>query len=158
MSVYKCMGLHVFFRVTLRSNQLVCLNPEAPMGKQLIRCWKRWKVKTFSLSGFYKTKGYYNCVNHQSIMYQKINSAITFAHDQNNMQCFYYTKDRTIFKPSFLIGSWGVPPVFIFPVYHCQQYIICCQASSCPNKAHIEQFLDLSSTCFATCETKKNAI
>ncbi|XP_045926321.1 C-X-C motif chemokine 9-like [Micropterus dolomieu] len=27
--------------VTLRSNQPVCLNPEAPMGKQLIRCWKR---------------------------------------------------------------------------------------------------------------------
>ncbi|XP_044070651.1 C-X-C motif chemokine 9-like [Siniperca chuatsi] len=28
--------------VTLRSNNtLVCLNPEAPMGKQLIRCWNR---------------------------------------------------------------------------------------------------------------------
>ncbi|XP_054886174.1 C-X-C motif chemokine 10-like [Poeciliopsis prolifica] len=28
--------------VTLkRNNSNVCLNPEAPMGKQLIRCWKR---------------------------------------------------------------------------------------------------------------------
>ncbi|XP_049456651.1 C-X-C motif chemokine 11-like [Epinephelus fuscoguttatus] len=28
--------------VTLRSdNTQVCLNPEAPMGKQLVRCWKR---------------------------------------------------------------------------------------------------------------------
>ncbi|XP_070772279.1 C-X-C motif chemokine 11-like [Enoplosus armatus] len=28
--------------VTLRSNnEPVCLNPEAPMGKQLIRCWNR---------------------------------------------------------------------------------------------------------------------
>ncbi|GAA6213836.1 C-X-C motif chemokine 11-like [Lates japonicus] len=27
--------------VTLKNNKLVCLNPVAPMGRQLIRCWNR---------------------------------------------------------------------------------------------------------------------
>ncbi|KAI3363144.1 hypothetical protein L3Q82_011806, partial [Scortum barcoo] len=27
--------------VTLINNKKMCLNPEAPIGKQLIRCWKR---------------------------------------------------------------------------------------------------------------------
>ncbi|XP_034465424.1 C-X-C motif chemokine 3-like [Hippoglossus hippoglossus] len=27
--------------VTKSNNELVCLNPEAPLGKQLIRCWNR---------------------------------------------------------------------------------------------------------------------
>lgn len=34
-----------FFRVTLqRNNKSLCLNPEAPMAKQLIRCWLRWDL------------------------------------------------------------------------------------------------------------------
>lgn len=33
---------HVLFRVTLRSTEAeVCLDPEAPMGRRLIRCWRR---------------------------------------------------------------------------------------------------------------------
>lgn len=40
---------HMFFRVTLRSNDAeVCLDPEAPMGRQLIRCWKRWGNEPFN--------------------------------------------------------------------------------------------------------------
>ncbi|XP_018539721.1 C-X-C motif chemokine 9 isoform X1 [Lates calcarifer] len=35
--------------VTLNNNEAVCLNPEAPMGRQLIRCWN--KVHEKNLDG-----------------------------------------------------------------------------------------------------------
>lgn len=61
-----------------------------------------------------------------------------------------------MFKPCVVTGNGTVPPVFTFPVNHRQQYLIVARPVLVVTKHLAEQFLLLSSTCFASCETEKS--
>lgn len=70
----------------------------------------------------------------------KLNPAMTFTHDDSNMIC-----NILITWKKVLFTYRGVPP--LFPVNHGQRYHICCQASSCNNRAPSVIFHAHLSTC-----------
>lgn len=106
-----CVSMCLLSRVTLKSDsQEVCINPNSPVGKKLVRCWNRWESDDDHI-----------CVH--STQHNSFHILRIKKNRKMRIKCWrFYVKLIT-----YLVLTFKEQVRYVLP----EQFHNCCQASFC---------------------------